>query len=353
MPASSHLRIGGVTIVVVMATMTISVKIGWLRMPTVSPIVATTTSVEPRAFMPKASAAASRDVSPPRRPPRNPPSSLPAQATATNPPASASSRVSPRIRRSIERPASVKKTGAKSATIGPRSCSSRRRDSSGDCPTRMPPTNAPSEVWTPMASVSSAMAHMKTRISVMTAKSLRVLSLVQRIARATRRRPTVKASARKASVPITVVPAARASKLPREATPASAPTVIQPTVSSTTAVARMSWPRFRRWKPESRMIMATIFTDDTARQVATNSAVSSRRLGSGSTASGRSWATRKPAANGKSIPHADEKNAVRRMRCSSRRSVSMPLSSSRSSTPNCDMPSTIAFCSGVPGKIAR
>ena len=62
------------------------------------------------------------------------------------------------------------------ATIRPRNCSSIWRVRIGDSPMRMPATNAPSTVLTPISCVVSAIAAMTIRIVVMTGKSLLKLS---------------------------------------------------------------------------------------------------------------------------------------------------------------------------------
>ena len=67
----------------------------------------------------------------------------------------------------------------------------------------MPATKAPSTVCTPIRWVISAMPPIKSRITVMTAASLTRWSLVQRISLNTSRRPMVKLTPRKTSVPST------------------------------------------------------------------------------------------------------------------------------------------------------
>ena len=95
-----------------------------------------------------------------------------------------------------------KNTGMKNAMIRPRNCSSMCLVRIGDSPTRMPATKAPSTVCTPIMSVVSAITPMITRIAVMTANSLTKVSLTQRIASDTSRRPMVRLNAMNASVPI-------------------------------------------------------------------------------------------------------------------------------------------------------
>ena len=71
--------------VVSTAIATIIVNRSWLSAPIDRPMVATITSVEPRAFMPVASASASRRVRPPSSPPMKAPPNLPIVAMAISP----------------------------------------------------------------------------------------------------------------------------------------------------------------------------------------------------------------------------------------------------------------------------
>ena len=71
--------------VVITAMATIMVKRFWLSAPIDRPMVATITSVEPRAFMPVPSASDSRSVSPPSAPPMNAPPNLPRLAISDQP----------------------------------------------------------------------------------------------------------------------------------------------------------------------------------------------------------------------------------------------------------------------------
>ena len=68
----------------------------------------------------------------------------------------------------------------------------------------MPATKAPSTVWTPIRSVMVAITPMISRIAVITANSLTKVSLTQRMMLNTTRRPTVRLSPMKASVPSTL-----------------------------------------------------------------------------------------------------------------------------------------------------
>ena len=71
--------------VVTTAMATIIVNRFWLSAPIDRPIVATITSVEPRAFMPQPSASDSRRVRPPSQPPMKAPPNLPTLAIAIRP----------------------------------------------------------------------------------------------------------------------------------------------------------------------------------------------------------------------------------------------------------------------------
>ena len=110
--------------VVITAIVTIIVNRVWLKAPIERPMVATITSVEPRAFMPVPSASDSRNVSPASLPPTKAPPNFPILAIAIRPQVRSSRSVSFRIVRSAERPAVPKKTGMKKAMINPRNCSS-------------------------------------------------------------------------------------------------------------------------------------------------------------------------------------------------------------------------------------
>ena len=88
--------------------------------------------------------------------------------------------------------------------------------------------------------VVSAISPMITRIAVMTANSLTKVSLTQRIASETSRRPTVRLNAMKASVPMTLLATLSGSTWPCSARPKITAMMIQPMVSSTMAEPRMT-----------------------------------------------------------------------------------------------------------------
>ena len=113
--------------------------------------------------------------------------------------------------------------------------------------------------------------------------------------------------------------------------------MIQPMVSSTMAEPRITWPTVRRRKFISRTTVATIFTEAIDSAVPRNSDVISRLLGSGSMASGRNSPSAKPQANGMMMPKTDAEIEARLLSLTSLRSVSMPVISRISSTPNCDI----------------
>ena len=172
MRLSAQRSVGGMAIVVITAMATIIVNRSWLSAPIDNPTVAMITSVEPRAFMPQASARPSRRVSPPSSAPMNAPPNLPMLATSTRPTVNSAIVGSARMVRSAVNPAMPKNTGAKNAVISPRNCSSMWRVRIGDSPTRMPATKAPSTVCTPIRCVISAITPMMHRMAVITANSL-------------------------------------------------------------------------------------------------------------------------------------------------------------------------------------
>ena len=128
--------------------------------------------------------------------------------------------------------------------------------------------------------------------------------------------------------------------------------MIHPMVSSMIADETMIWPRLRRVKFISRTIAATILIEEIDSAVPRNNAVSSRLSASGRSDSGISSPSARPQANGTATPVSEMLMAARPTFCTSLRSVSIPVSSSSSRMPNCDMASIIAFWSGDAGKIA-
>ena len=104
----------------------------------------------------------------------------------------------------------------------------------------MPATKAPSTVWTPIRSVMVAITHMMSRMAVITANSLTKVSLTQRMMLNTTRRPMVKLSPMKISVPSTLFATLKASTWPCSARLKMIAVMIQPTVSSMIAEARMT-----------------------------------------------------------------------------------------------------------------
>ena len=219
---------------------TIIVKRLWLSAPIDSPREATMTSVEPRAFMPQPRASDSLHVSPLRAPPMNAPLNLPRLAIAMKPSERSSSDGASNTRRSAFSPARPKKTGMKRAVIRPRNWSSMWRLRIGDWPTRMPATNAPRTVWTPMACVVRAMIPITTRMVVMTGTSLTKLSLAHRIRKNTSRRPKVKLATRNSAVPKTLWASEAISTRPCDARPNVTAMTIQQMVSSMIAEVTIS-----------------------------------------------------------------------------------------------------------------
>ena len=193
---------------------------------------------------------------------------------------------------------------------------------------------------------------MMTRMAVITANSLTKVSLTQRMMKNTMRRPTVRLTTMNKSVPITLCASDQASTAPCKARLKMIETMIQPMLSSMMAEARMTWPTTRRMKFISRTTMATILTEAIDKAVPRNSAVISRLPGSGSSESGSISPSATPQAKGMTMPMSDAKTAARPVWRTSLRSVSMPVSSSRSRMPNCEIASIIAFCSGLLGNSA-
>ena len=128
--------------------------------------------------------------------------------------------------------------------------------------------------------------------------------------------------------------------------------IIQPTVSSMMADARIIWPTLRRIKFISRITVATIFTEAIDKAVPRNSEVINRLLGSGNMESGKTWPSATPHANGTTMPAREAIADAAPVRRTSLRSVSIPVSSSSISTPNWETASSIAFCSLAAGKMA-
>ena len=161
----------------------------------------------------------------------------------------------------------------------PRSSSSICSVRIGDWPISMPATKAPSAVWTPIRSVTSAMESVMIRMALITGISMRRLSLHQTMMRATTRRPTVRLAARKSAVRARLAPISARPTVPDTAMPEMTAMITQASVSSRMAVARIIWPRSRRMAPISISTMATIFTDEIESAVPRNSAVTSRACG--------------------------------------------------------------------------
>ena len=160
------------------------------------------------------------------------------------------------------------------------------------------------------------------------------------------RRPTVKLAARKTAVPNTLWLTLTMSIVPASARLKMTAMITQPIKSSQIAEATMICPRLRRVKPISRTIAATILIEEIDSAVPRNSEVSRRRSGCGRSHSGSSWPSVKPQAKGTATPVTEMLSAALPTLRTSLRSVSIPVSSSSSRMPNCEMPSSIAFCSG-------
>ena len=87
--------------------------------------------------------------------------------------------------------------------------------------------------------------------------------------------------------------------------------IIQPTVSSMMAEARITWPSVRRMKFISRITVATILTEAIDSAVPRNSDVISRFPGSGSIASGSASPSATPHRNGTRDAGEEAKNEAR------------------------------------------
>ena len=128
--------------------------------------------------------------------------------------------------------------------------------------------------------------------------------------------------------------------------------MIQPTVSSMMAEARITWPTVRRMKFISRITVATILSEAIDKAVPRNSDVISRLLGSGSMASGSASPNATPHRNGTAMPVSEANSEARPLWRAIFKSVSMPVRSSSMRMPNCAIASIIAFCSLAAGNSA-
>ena len=248
--------------VVTTAMATIMVNRFWLSAPIESPIVATITSVEPRAFMPHASANDSRRVSPPISPPMKAPANLPRLAIAIRPSAMSSRVGSFSTVRSADSPAMPKNTGMKNARMRPRNCSSMCLVRIGDSPISTPATKAPSTVCTPMKCVVSAMTthdHQDGRDHGEVAFEIVVGPADQEeddAAADGEARDQEHGGAQDAPGHV------RRSIVPDCARPKVMAMMTQPIESSQIAEATMICPRLRRVKPISRTTAATILIEE-------------------------------------------------------------------------------------------
>ena len=143
---NAHRSIGGIANVVATAMVTIIVKRSWLIAPIESPIVATMTSVEPRAFMPQARASDSATGEPTQCASQERSGELADARDGDQAEGKKSKLRIPEHRQIRVQPGQEKKTGMNSAMTSPRSCSSMWRVRIGDSPTRIPATKAPSTV---------------------------------------------------------------------------------------------------------------------------------------------------------------------------------------------------------------
>ncbi len=129
-------------------------------------------------------------------------------------------------------------------------------------------------------------------------------------------------------------------------------TIIQPTVSSMMAEARITWPTVRRMKFISRITVATILTEAIDSAVPRNSDVISRLPGRAAWSRAAPRRARRRRGTAPRCRRARRRPRRGRSARTSLRSVSMPVSSSSISTPNCATASIIAFCSLAAGNSA-
>ncbi len=186
----------------------------------------------------------------------------------------------------------------------------------------------------------------------MTGNSLRKLSLAKRISQNTMRRPIVKLKTRNRAMPPTCSAIDAMSSLPCPAMPKVTAMITQPIVSSMIAEATMVCPTSRLRKFISRMMVATILTDEIDSAVPRNSEGISRPICVGRMLSGSSWPRPKPSAKGTRMPVAEIDTAARPTLRTSCRSVSIPVSRSSIRMPSCDRALIIACCSGDEGNTA-
>ena len=187
---------------------------------------------------------------------------------------------------------------------------------------------------------------MITRIAVITAKSLTKVSLTQRMMKNTdppadgQAHPHEHERADHALRQRPGIDRAVQRRLKMIAT------MIQPTLSSMIAEARMTWPTVRRMKFISRTTVATILTEAIDSAVPRNSDGDQPLARIGQHRVGQQLAERHAAGERHDDAHSDAETEARPVCRTSLRSVSMPVSSSNSRMPNCEIASIIAFCSG-------
>ena len=156
------------------------------------------------------------------------------------------------------------------------------------------------------------------------------MSLAQRIAVKTMRRPMVKLNTmNRPRTDATVLASGSSSSLPLVAMPKVMAMITQPIVSSMMAEATMIWPRLRRMKFISRTTMATILTEEIDSAVPRNRPATRRWLGFGQQRCGQELRQREAAGERHDARRLIEieKQAAPTLR-TSLRSVSMPVSSS-------------------------
>lgn len=200
-----------------------------------------------------------------------------------------------------------------------------------------------------MACVRAPAATVTSRTAV---RAVRVGAAVCRARRSTvstHRCPTVSIPPMKAAMAATVTPSDSQSKPPLVTTPASVPSMSQPTRSLAMPPATVIWPMLRRISPMSISTRATTGSADTASATAMNSAKTSRESGVPRNSSGSASPRPNPSASGSSRLPVDDSNAGRPRLASSFRSVSKPVTTMSSATPIQATDSSSPDCTGSAG----
>ena len=144
------------------AITTMIANIAGVRMPSVTPISATTRPIAPRAFIATPIAADSQKVMPPMSPPHMQPISFPAVAT---PNTTNSMRGDDSVCRSTLSPTMPKNTGANTESDTDSSRCNVAARMPGTCRKMQPAMNAPNTACTPIFSVTAESVNASTTIA--------------------------------------------------------------------------------------------------------------------------------------------------------------------------------------------